>query len=286
MIFERQEGVPKFEAIEMAPKRRDYAILIPVINEGGRIQKELKRSKKAGVSAYADIIICDGGSSDGSTGEGCLSALGVNTLLIKKDGGRQGAQLRMGFWWAIQRGYRGIITIDGNNKDSIEDVPEFIGKLIKGYDFIQGSRFIKGGRAVNTPFIRKAAIRLIHAPIISLTAGRRFTDTTNAFRAYSVQYLRDDRVGLFRDAFSGYELLAYLSVRAGQLGYRTCEIPVTRAYPKKGKVPTKISFFKGNMNLFLILFRNAFGRYVPEGVKSSGALLDSLVRKYRMVRRL
>ena len=26
----------------------------------------------------------------------------------------------MGFWWALERGYEGIITIDGNNKDSIE----------------------------------------------------------------------------------------------------------------------------------------------------------------------
>lgn len=43
-----------------------------------------------------------------------------------------------------------------------------------------------------------------------------------------------------------YELLAYLSVRATQIGMKACEIPVTRAYPKTGKTPTKISFFKGN----------------------------------------
>ncbi len=264
MIFERQEGVPRFEAIEMAPKKCDYAILIPVINEGERIQKELKRSKKAGVPAYADIIICDGGSLDGSMDAEKLAVLKVNALLIKSDYGKQGTQLRMGFWWAMRREYKGIITIDGNNKDSIEDAPRFVEKLAKGYDYIQGSRFIKGGRAVNTPFIRKAAVRLIHAPIISLTAGRRFTDTTNGFRAYSVAYLQDERVGVFRDIFSGYELLAYLSVRADQLGYRTCEIPVTRVYPKRGKVPTKISFFKGNINLLLILFRNASGKYVPE----------------------
>ena len=30
------------------------------------------------------------------------------------------------------------------------------------------------------------------------------------------------------------ELLAYLSVRATQLGMKACEVPVTRAYPKKG----------------------------------------------------
>ena len=170
----------------------------------------------------------------------------------------------MGIWWALQRGYKGIITIDGNNKDSIEDVPRFIEKLKEGYDLIQGSRFVKGGKAINTPFIRTVSVKLIHAPIISLTAHQRFTDTTNAFRAYSARYLSDERVQPLRDIFMTYELLAYLSVRATQLGMKACEIPVTRAYPKEGKIPTKISFFKGNLELIQILIRNALGKYNPE----------------------
>ena len=169
----------------------------------------------------------------------------------------------MGFWWSLERGYKGIITIDGNNKDSIEDVPRFIEKLQEGYDFVQGSRFIKGGKAINTPLFRYLSVKCIHAPIISMTAHQRFTDTTNAFRAYSRRYLTDDRVQPFRDIFMTYELLAYLSVRATQIGMKACEIPVTRAYPKKGKTPTKISFFKGNSTLLKILIRNARGVYNP-----------------------
>ena len=107
-------------------------------------------------------------------------------------------------------------------------------------------------------------MRLIHAPVISLTAGQRFTDTTNAYRAYSARYLADERVAPLRDVFMTYELLAYLSVRATQLGYRACEIPVTRAYPKKGKTPTKISFVKGNSELMKILFKNMRGAYRPK----------------------
>jgi glycosyltransferase involved in cell wall biosynthesis len=215
------------------------------------------------VSDYADIVICDGGSTDGCTDEDKLKSMKVNTLLVKKDVGKQGAQLRMGIWWALERGYEGIITIDGNDKDSIEDVPKFIDKLKEGYDLIQGSRFIKGGKAINTPFIRNVSVRLIHAPIISLTAKQWFTDTTNAYRAYSRRYLEDERVKPLRDIFMTYELLAYLSVRATQLGMKACEIPVTRAYPKKGKTPTKISFFKGNSELMKILISNLFRKYNP-----------------------
>lgn len=263
MVVERKCGVPKFECTEYMGRTRDYVVLIPIINEGDRIHKELKRAKEHGVSDHADIVICDGGSTDGCTDENTLKSLDVNTLLVKQDEGKQGAQLRMGIWWALERGYKGIITIDGNNKDSIEDVPKFIEKLEEGYDLVQGSRFIKGGKAVNTPLIRLLAVKLIHAPVISLTAHQRFTDTTNAYRAYSAAYLKDDRVQPLRDIFMTYELLAYLSVRATRIGMKACEIPVTREYPPKGKTPTKISFFKGNSNLMKILFRNARGAYNP-----------------------
>ena len=128
---------------------------------------------------------------------------------------------------------------------------------------VQGSRFIEGGKAINTPFIRTVSVRLIHAPVISLTAHQKFTDTTNAYRAYSRKYLTDIRVQPLRDIFMTYELLAYLSVRATQIGMKACEIPVTRAYPKTGKTPTKISFFKGNSELLHILFKNMQGAYNP-----------------------
>ena len=261
MIYEKQKGVPKFEAIEHKGKAKKYAILIPIINEGERIHKELLKAKEYNISDYADIIICDGGSTDGSTDYDTLKNLNVNTLLIKQDNGKQGAQLRMGLWWALTRGYEGIITIDGNNKDSIEDIPRFIEKLEQGYDFVQGSRFIKGGKAINTPIIRYLAVRFLHAPIISLTAGKWYTDTTNAYRAYSAKYLTDIRVQPLRDIFQGYELLAYLSVRATQIDLKACEIPVTREYPKQGKVPTKISFFKGNKELLCTLFNNLLRKY-------------------------
>lgn len=263
MIYDEIAGVPKFECNEYSPKKTKYCVCIPIINEGERIIKELERANRYNIQDSVDIIICDGGSTDGCTDSEKLKKLGVNTLLIKQDIGKQGAQLRMGFWWALKRGYDGIITIDGNNKDSIEDIPKFIEKLEQGYDFVQGSRFIKGGKAINTPLVRHMSVMLIHAPVISLTAKHRFTDTTNAFRAHSRKYLTDSKVKPFRNVFMTYELLAYLSTRATQIGLKACEVPVTREYPKKGKTPTKISFFKGNSELLKILFKNLKGLYNP-----------------------
>ena len=261
--YKNIQGVPEFKEKLFREKSSDYVVLIPIINEGNRIIKELRRAKKHSVSSFADIVLCDGGSTDGCTNENKLRTLEVNTLLIKEGPGRQGAQLRIGIYWALARGYKGVITIDGNNKDSIEDIPCFIQKLREGYDFVQGSRFLKGAKAVRTPLVRLLAVKFIHAPIISLTAHKRFTDTTNAYRAYSSRYLLDLRVKPLRDCFMTYELLAYLSVRASQIGFNTCEIPVKRMYPRVGKIPTKISFLKGNIELIKILLKNALGRYNP-----------------------
>jgi|APLak6261694702_1056217.scaffolds.fasta_scaffold03381_2 dolichol-phosphate mannosyltransferase len=256
-------GVPKFLSTEIEERKTKYCLCIPIINEGERIHKQLQIAQQHGIDKLVDIIICDGDSSDDSTEINKLKELGVNTLLIKKDTGKQGAQLRMGFWFALERGYEGIITIDGNNKDSIESVPLFIEKLEEGFDFVQGSRYVEGGKAINTPKIRHFAVKFIHSPLISITARHRFTDSTNAFRCYSKRYLTHPKVQPFRPIFVTYELLAFLSVRASQLGLKVGEVPVERKYPESGKVPTKISFFKGNFNLIKILVTNLFGKYNP-----------------------
>ena len=261
--YRNLKGVPDFDCSEYEEKKSKYCLCIPIINEKANIRLELHRARVNKVHNLCDIIICDGGSTDGGTDEDMMRGLGVNTLLVKRGAGKQGAQLRMGFYWALMRGYEGIITIDGNNKDSIEDVIKFIEKLDEGYDFIQGSRFIEGGQAINTPLARHMAVKFIHAPVISLTAKERFTDTTNNFRGYSARYLLHPLVQPFRPVFKSYELLAYLSTRASQLKLRTCEVPVTRAYPNSGKIPTKISPIKGNSELMKILIANAAGRYNP-----------------------
>lgn len=261
--FTNLSGVPDYTADVFQEKRSEYCLLIPIINEGQRILAQLDRAVQNAVPGLVDIILCDGGSTDGSMAAEGLVQRGVNCLLTKTGAGKQGAQLRMGIHYALARGYTGILTVDGNNKDSIESVDLFVQKLKAGYHLIQGSRFIKGGKAIHTPPSRWLAVRFIHAPLISLAAGQWFTDTTNAFRGYSRTYLTHPDVQPLRDIFTGYELLAYLSVRATQLGLAACEVPVQRAYPKNEPAPTKIKGFQGNSNLLKILFAAIRGKFNP-----------------------
>jgi dolichol-phosphate mannosyltransferase len=253
--------LPRHDATALAPRRHDYALVIPVINEGARIQDQLRRIAQC--APATDTVIADGGSSDGSLDIAFLREVGVRALLVKRDTGRLGAQLRMAYAWCLDEGYRGIVTVDGNGKDDVEAIGRFVEKLAEGFDYVQGSRYVPGGRAINTPLDRLLAARLIHAPLLSLAAGHHYTDTTNGFRAYSARYLGDPRVAPFRAEFDRYALLFYLTVRAGQLGYRTCEIAVTRSYPAGEKVPTKISGLRGRLAMLGELVAVAAGRYRP-----------------------
>ena len=255
--------VPAFETRLWLGQRQPWCIVIPVINEGERISKLLDRMAILGIQNLADILIVDGGSTDGSLNIAALQAQGVRGLLIKTGPGKLSAQLRCAYAFALDQGYEGIVTIDGNNKDDPAAIPRFINALQNGADFVQASRYIPGGVGENTPKFREFAIRWLHAPLLSLCAEFHWTDTTQGFRAYSRKLLLDPKVAPFRDSFSTYELLAYLSYRAPKLGYRCIELPTTRRYPATGQVPTKISSIKGNLSVLTILINACLGQYNP-----------------------
>lgn len=256
--------VPTFDTHLWLSRKHDFCVVIPVINEGNRIKSLLTRMKLLNIHEIADIIIIDGGSSDGSLDIQELQTNGVSGLLVKTGSGKLSAQLRCAYAFALDQGYKGIVSIDGNDKDDPVSIPLFIEALIKGVDFVQASRYVTGGVAENTPKLRDCAIRLIHAPMLSLFSGFKWTDTTQGFRAYSRVMLLDSKIAPFRDVFTTYELLAYLSYRAPMLGYSCIEIPTIRRYPK-GEIPTKISAFKGNLSILQVLFKTCFGFYNPKG---------------------
>ncbi len=259
--------IPTYDTHPLLPDQAQtkYCIGIPLLNEGERIRAQLADMQAQGLDKMADIIIFDGGSSDGSTDHDYLRSMGVKALLVKTGAGKQGAQFRMGFDYMVNQGYEGIITIDGNNKDGVEAIPAFIQCLEEGFDFVQGSRFLKGGKHVNTPLSRWFAVRFIHSPWLSLLSRSWQTDTTSAYRCISRRMLENEQLDIFRDIFSGYELLFYMSAMCPRLGKHK-EIPVSRCYPAQGKTPTKIKM-SGNVGIIADLFKLSFGHYNSKRTK-------------------
>ena len=260
-----EKQVPKYSTEKLTAKKNNTALVIPIINEGERILLQLERI--TAISPKVDIIIADGGSTDGTLNKILERKIQITTFLEKKGGGKLSAQLRMGFDYCIKEDYDYVITMDGNNKDGEKGIELIRNALISGFDFVQGSRFIKDGEAINTPLSRLFAIRLIHAPITSIAARYWFTDTTNGFRGHSARLLKSPEVSIFRDIFDTYELIAYIPIQAKRLNFKVAEIPVQRRYPFEGGIPTKIHGLRANLGVLTILLSAAFGRYSPSKVK-------------------
>jgi glycosyltransferase involved in cell wall biosynthesis len=254
-------GVPAYDRHLFGPKQHRYCVAVFVINEGERVRAQL--AGMASLADRVDLVVADGGSTDGSLNLDTLDAFRLRALLVKRGPGKLSAQMRMAIDFAMAEGYDGIVVIDGNGKDDYSAIPKFVELLDAGYDHVQGSRYVPGGQGINTPLSRTIGVKLLHAPLISLAARTRYTDTTNGFRAYSRRLLTDPRVQPLRDIFVRYELHYYLAIRAARLGFRVIETPVTRRYPKAGKTPTKISPIRGNWLVLRTLFAAAVGKFDP-----------------------
>lgn len=89
------------------------------------------------------------------------------------------------------------------------------------------------------PLYRKLATRL-HPFLVGLVCGRRITESTNGYRAIALSVLDDRRIDLDQPWLDHYELEVYLLIKLLRLGYRTCEVPVSKIYPPKELGRTKM----------------------------------------------
>lgn len=213
-------------------------LIAPVLDEEVKIAEVVRRAPRAVVDT---VLVVDDGSRDRS--REVARAGGAEVLEMGATVG-VGAALRAGFGWARERRFDVIVVIAGNNKDAPEEIPRLLAPIIDGADFVQGSRFLTGGRTGGMPLYRRVATRL-HPLLFSLAARKRVSESTNGFRAFRAALLDDPRIRLDQSWLDQYELEPYLYWKTIRLGYRTAEVPVTKIYPPKAIGYTKMKPITG-----------------------------------------
>ena len=157
--------IPAHDLVGVGTEVATDALVIPVVNEGERIRRQLRNIAALGLRV--DVVIADGGSDDGSVAEEFLRQVGVRALLIKRGPGRPLGPAAHGLRLVSRPGLRGHRHGRWQRQGRPGAVDRFVGKLEDGYDLVQGSRYLPGGAAINTPLDRKLAGRLVHAPLVS-----------------------------------------------------------------------------------------------------------------------
>ncbi len=213
-------------------------LVVPVWDEEKKIGEVVRRAPRDIVD---EVLVVDDGSADRSPQ--VARERGATVLLMGRTVG-VGAALRAGFMWARDGGFDVIVVCAGNNKDFPEEIPRLLDPIVEGADFVQGSRFAKGGRSGGMPVYRQIATRL-HPILFSIASGKWVSESTNGFRAFRAKLLDDARIRLDQSWLDEYELEPYLYWKAIRLGYRTCEVPVTKIYPPKAIGYTKMKPITG-----------------------------------------
>ncbi len=146
-----------------------------------------------------------------------------------------GYAIRSGINYALKENYDIAIIMAGNGKDQPKEINRLLKPILtQGYDYIQGSRFLPGGKPVRNPFLRGLFSRLF--PYIwTLFTKTRCTDVTNGFRAYRLDMFRNCQINIWQSWLDGYQLEYYIHYKALTLGYKTKEVPVSKIYPFRHK---------------------------------------------------
>ena len=108
-------------------------------------------------------------------------------IIANKERKGIGYAIREGIEYGLANHYGVAVVMAGNAKDDPGEIPRLLTPIVEeGFDYVQGSRFLPGGKRVRNPFLRGVFSRL-YPSIWTLCTNIRCTDVTNGFRAYKLK---------------------------------------------------------------------------------------------------
>mgnify|MGYP001224454257 CR=1 FL=1 len=141
-----------------------------------------------------------------------------------------------------------LIIFMGDCSDDPDDITKYIQYLDEGYDCVFGSRFIKGSKLKNYPFIKLIFNRLANNFIKTLF-WIKYNDVTNAFKAYRKETL----ISCYPIISQHFNINAELSLKSIVRKFKYKVIPISWTNRKVGVSKFKIKEMK-NRYFFIIIY--------------------------------
>lgn len=241
----------------------NVTIVLPTYNEAENIEEFLTAVYQV-IPEIGDFnintLIVDDKSPDG-TAEIVkrLQNLNKSIHLLENNTRGLGNAYKAGFKYAIDNLNPDVlIEMDSDFSHNPQKLKEILPPIKNGYDFVIGSRYIKGGSIPkNWALIRKLNSKYGNIFARFIAGLMQVKDCTSGFRAIKVDFIK--QIDLEHLNVNGYAFQMNILFECVKLGAKTYEIPIDFIDRVKGKsklsIKDVVEFMINSFDLFVRRFK-------------------------------
>ena len=197
------------------------SIVIPVYNEGENVVPTLRGVVERTRSRPLEVLIVHDFDEDTTVPVVKRLQAEMPELRLHRNTLGRGVLNAMKSGLRAARAQYVLITM-GDGSDDPDDIDRMYELARAGADVVAGSRYMRGGRQLGGPLLKRSMSRAAGLSLHWL-GGIPVHDATSNFRMYSKRLLNQVTI----ESTGGFELGIELTVKAYLLGMKVAEVPTT-----------------------------------------------------------
>lgn len=228
-------------------RRARVSVVIPAKDEAKNLPWVLNRIP----DLVDEIVLVDGLSRDETVA--IAKMVRPDVVVVHELRRGKGAALRAGFEVATGEI---IVMLDADGSMDPMEIDTFVAPLTNGYDFVKGSRFLRGGGTADMTWLRKSGNFGLML-MTNVLYRSRFSDLCYGYLAFRREILRE-----FVLTADGFEIEMQLIARAVRTGQRITETPSFESPRMHGK--SNLRTFPDGWRVLRSLVRERFAIIRPD----------------------
>lgn len=199
---------------------KNLTLVVPVYNEAENITALIEAAKAKINRDYRVYCVYD---TDSDTTVPVLQELMPSHPEIELVRNAYGRGVLNAIRTGMEKAPAGAVVVTmADLSDDLAVVDKMYDMHLEGYDVVCGSRYMRGGRQIGGPLIKRTMSRLAGVSLHYLTRIPT-RDVTNSFKLYSKKLLDDIDI----ESSGGFEIGMELVIKAYLGGYRVGETPTS-----------------------------------------------------------
>jgi glycosyltransferase involved in cell wall biosynthesis len=230
-------------------------IIIPVYNEGENIGRNLIAIEEKVRTPHRIYLIYDFDEDDTLNAAREFLKKGVNLEFLKNSARGACSAIKTG----LRQGKEDYLLVTmADASDDYSVVDSMCELMSEGYDIVCGSRYMKGGKQIGGPLLKKILSRMAGVSL-KYGAGLPTHDATNSFKLYRKSMLDSLEIG----SDGGFEIGMEILVKGHFSGFKATEVSCVWTDRQKGESRFKIIQWAPK---YLRWYLYAIGKRLSKGI--------------------